>query len=102
MLVWTGQSSRCLVPRRKTSRRSLSRTTSAVHVCKFPETAREHLWRRLSNPDDLQVTFVIPKFHLEAHGEDCKSTFNLNYTIGAARTCGEGIEAGWPTPTQRL
>jgi hypothetical protein len=46
-------------------------------------------------PDDLQITFVIPKFHLEAHGEDCKSSFNLNYTIGAARTCGEGIEAGW-------
>lgn len=44
---------------------------------------------------DLQVNFVIPKFHLEAHSEDCKSSFNLNHTVGAARTCGEGIEAGW-------
>ena len=62
-----------------------------------------NFWQRLENiygdvyqvPDDLQVTFIIPKFHLEAHGEDCKCSFNLNHTIGAARTCGEGIEAGW-------
>lgn len=46
-------------------------------------------------PDDLQITFVIPKFQLEAHGEECKSSFNLNYTTGAARTCGEGVETGW-------
>lgn len=62
-----------------------------------------NFWERLEKiygdiyqvPDDRQVTFVIPKFHLEAHGEDCKCAFNLNYTIGAARTCGEGIETGW-------
>jgi Kyakuja-Dileera-Zisupton transposase len=62
-----------------------------------------NFWQRLKKiyndvyqlPDDLQVNFVIPKFHLEAHGEDCKSSFNLNHTVGAARTCGEGIEAGW-------
>lgn len=46
-------------------------------------------------PDDYEFTFVVPKFHLEAHGEDCKCAFNLNYTKGVARTCGEGIEAGW-------
>lgn len=46
-------------------------------------------------PKDLQVTFVIPKFYLEAHGEDCKAAFSLNNTTGAARTCGEGIETGW-------
>ena len=46
-------------------------------------------------PDDAHITFVVPKFHLEAHGEACKCAFNLNHTTGAARTCGEGIEAGW-------
>jgi hypothetical protein len=46
-------------------------------------------------PDDSQFTFVIPKFHLEAHGEDCKCTFNLNHMVGVAWTCGEVIEAGW-------
>ena len=45
--------------------------------------------------DDVEIVFVIPKFHIEAHGEDCKCAFNLNFTRGAARTCGEGIEAGW-------
>jgi hypothetical protein len=62
-----------------------------------------NFWQRLENiysniyqiPNDLQVTFVIPKFHLEAHGKDCKCSFNLNHTLGAARTCGKGIEAGW-------
>lgn len=62
-----------------------------------------HFWQRLKDlydniyqiPKDLQITFVIPKFHLEAHGEDCKASFNLNHTTGAARTCGEGIETGW-------
>ncbi|KZV60704.1 hypothetical protein PENSPDRAFT_694042 [Peniophora sp. CONT] len=46
-------------------------------------------------PDDFLLHFVIPKFHIEAHGEVCKAAFNLNHTVGAARTCGEGIEAGW-------
>ncbi|VDB96085.1 unnamed protein product [Peniophora sp. CBMAI 1063] len=48
-----------------------------------------------SLPDDAMVTFVVPKFHLEVHGEDCKCAFNLNHTSGAGRTCGEGVEAGW-------
>ena len=46
-------------------------------------------------PDDACLTFVIPKFHLEAHGEHCKCAFNLNHTYGAGWTCGEGIEANW-------
>jgi hypothetical protein len=46
-------------------------------------------------PDNAVITFAIPKFHIEAHGEDCKCAFNLNHLAGAARTCGEGIEAGW-------
>ncbi|KZV60023.1 hypothetical protein PENSPDRAFT_552578, partial [Peniophora sp. CONT] len=46
-------------------------------------------------PPDALITFVVPKFHLEAHGEDCKCAFNLNHTSGAGRTCGEGVEAGW-------
>ncbi|KAI0057515.1 hypothetical protein BV25DRAFT_1812302 [Artomyces pyxidatus] len=41
------------------------------------------------------VTFLIPKFHLLAHGQSCQLNFSLNYTEGVARTCGEGIEAGW-------
>ncbi|VDC02319.1 unnamed protein product [Peniophora sp. CBMAI 1063] len=45
--------------------------------------------------DDVIINFVIPKFHLEVHGDMCKACFDLNKTHGAARTCAEGIEAGW-------
>ncbi|KAI0037608.1 hypothetical protein FA95DRAFT_1578725, partial [Auriscalpium vulgare] len=41
------------------------------------------------------IIFLIPKFHLLAHGLPCQVGFNLNNTEGMARTCGEGIEAGW-------
>ena len=41
------------------------------------------------------VRYCIPKFHLPAHGPDCDEDYDLNKTQGAARTCGEGIEAGW-------
>jgi hypothetical protein len=48
-----------------------------------------NFWQRLENiygdvyqvPDDLQVTFVIPKFHLEAHGEDCKGLFGNGTSV---------------------
>lgn len=62
-----------------------------------------NFWQRLKKiysdvyqlPDDLRVNFVIPKFHLEVHGEECKCSFNLNHTARATWTCGEGIEVGW-------
>ena len=62
-----------------------------------------HFWEQLEKIysdvyqilEDLQITFVIPKFHLEAHSKDCKASFNLNHTIGARWTCGKVIEAGW-------
>lgn len=41
------------------------------------------------------VMYKIPKFHLVAHGASCQTLFNFNFTKGAARTCGEGIEQGW-------
>ncbi|KAI0055066.1 hypothetical protein BV25DRAFT_1873220 [Artomyces pyxidatus] len=41
------------------------------------------------------ITFVVPKFHLLAHGTSCQVSYSLNFTEGVGRTCGEGIEAGW-------
>ncbi|KAI0067061.1 hypothetical protein BV25DRAFT_1912397 [Artomyces pyxidatus] len=41
------------------------------------------------------ITFLIPKFHLLAHGTPCQVSYSLNFTEGVGRTCGEGIEAGW-------
>lgn len=56
----------------------------------------EELYGNLFDLDpDMEIVFVVPKFHLGAHGDDCKGRFNLNFTCGAGRTCGEGVEAGW-------
>ncbi|KAJ7818764.1 hypothetical protein B0H14DRAFT_2372989 [Mycena olivaceomarginata] len=41
------------------------------------------------------VTFVIPKLHIYGHKLLCQLNFSLNFTPGAARTDGEGIERPW-------
>ena len=38
---------------------------------------------------------VVPKLHLSGHGQNCQLGYNINFTKGAARMCGEGIESGW-------
>ncbi|KAI0055824.1 hypothetical protein BV25DRAFT_1815103, partial [Artomyces pyxidatus] len=63
----------------------------------------KNFYKRLKNfpsklwlkSDDIDIKFVIPKFHLQAHGEPCQIAYSLNYTEGVGRTYGEGIEAGW-------
>ena len=45
--------------------------------------------------ETIWLKFCVPKFHLLAHGIGCQLRLNLNYTQGAGRVCGEGIEAGW-------
>lgn len=47
------------------------------------------------NFDDIQVTFVVPDFHLLGHGDKCQIPFSFNYLPGAARTSGEIVETGW-------
>lgn len=64
----------------------------SVHLVERLESVYGDLYQL---PEDADLTFVIPKFHLEAHGENCKCAFNLNHTVGVGRTCGEGVEAGW-------
>jgi hypothetical protein len=39
--------------------------------------------------------FLIPKLHIYGHKLSCQLNFSLNYTLGAARTDGEGIERPW-------
>jgi hypothetical protein len=54
----------------------------------FPPDLREALENR-------QIRYVIPKFHLPAHGFRCWSMFSLNRIPGSARVDGEGIERLW-------
>ena len=49
----------------------------------------------LHSVDTILFNFVIPKFHISAHGEDCQDKFSLNYHTNMACTDGENIERGW-------
>lgn len=62
------------------------------------------IWARMSQyPHSLQVdhtgrqsfVFLVPKFHLPAHIEQCHTSFSFNLTPGVARTDGEAPERGW-------
>jgi hypothetical protein len=41
------------------------------------------------------IQFLVPKFHLPAHIEDCNNDFSFNLTCGVGRTDGEAPERGW-------
>lgn len=49
------------------------------------------LLRRL----DFVLRYVIPKFHISAHGPKCQTIFSFNFLPFMARTDGENIERGW-------
>ena len=45
--------------------------------------------------DILDLTYLIPKFHLHAHIAECQCEFSFNFIPGSARTDGEAPERGW-------
>src|SRR4051812_8407359 len=49
----------------------------------------------ISNSPDLDVTCLVPKFHLNAHIEKCRSDFSFNYEPHVGRTDGEAPERAW-------
>ncbi|KAF8056174.1 hypothetical protein FPV67DRAFT_1432087 [Lyophyllum atratum] len=68
-------------------------------VCQWHKNLRE---RMLSYPHELHlsgsvkyISFLIPKFHLPAHIEDCNILYSFNLVKGVGRTDGEAPERGW-------
>ncbi|KLO06045.1 hypothetical protein SCHPADRAFT_806026, partial [Schizopora paradoxa] len=47
------------------------------------------------DPLTVDLEYVIPKFHISAHGSKCQGKFSLNYRRYMGRTDGENIERGW-------
>ncbi|KAF7783272.1 hypothetical protein Agabi119p4_2648 [Agaricus bisporus var. burnettii] len=47
------------------------------------------------NQGNVDITFLVPKFHLPAHIEKCHREYSFNLTKGVGRTDGEGVERGW-------
>ena len=43
----------------------------------------------------LDISFVVPKFHLPAHILKCQTAFSFNFTRWVGRTDGEAPERGW-------
>jgi hypothetical protein len=44
---------------------------------------------------NLDIKFLVAKFHLEAHTVKCQAPFSFNYAVGVGRTDGEGVERNW-------
>ena len=47
------------------------------------------------NTLDVDIRFLVPKFHLPAHIEKCQQSFSFNYAKFVGRTDGEAPERGW-------
>ena len=50
-------------------------------------------WR--INTHEVDIRFLVPKFHLPAHIESCQQSFSFNYAKFVGRTDGEAPERGW-------
>jgi hypothetical protein len=46
-------------------------------------------------PESTKIDVAIPTWHINGHGEKCRSSFNLSYLEGAGRTVGEDVETIW-------
>ncbi|KAJ7698223.1 hypothetical protein B0H14DRAFT_2417944, partial [Mycena olivaceomarginata] len=63
----------------------------------------KNLWERMRifdpdvqfKQDEKHLVFLVPKFHLPAHIEQCNIDFSFNLTPGVGRTDGEAPERGW-------
>ena len=45
--------------------------------------------------ETTQLDVAIPGWHINGHGEVCRTNFNLSYMEGAGRTVGEDVETTW-------
>lgn len=56
-------------------------------MIEFPEKMRI--------PGTTKIKTAVPSWHINDHGASCRNNFNLGYTPGVGRTCGEEVEAAW-------
>ena len=66
--------------------------------CQWSRNLHQRFAAYPSNPissGELDVTVLVPKFHLAAHIEKCQTEFSFNYVPGVGRTDGEAPERGW-------
>jgi hypothetical protein len=49
----------------------------------------------VSSSPNLDMRFLVPKFHLPAHIPKCQADYSFNFTPFVGRTDGEAPERGW-------
>ncbi|KIJ32909.1 hypothetical protein M422DRAFT_183871, partial [Sphaerobolus stellatus SS14] len=49
----------------------------------------------LERLQQVELVWLVPKFHLAAHIEGCADTYSFNWTADVGRTCGEIVESNW-------
>jgi len=62
----------------------------------------KHFRRRMQEfPDDMkldpnmEIDVGVPSWHINGHGDNCRSDFYMGYMQGVGRTCGEEVETTW-------
>jgi hypothetical protein len=75
-------------------------TLSYDIVCQWSRNFKKRLSqfpKHMQIPDEVlsSITYVIPKFHIYAHGSACQTRFSLNYLKNSARMDGEDPERWW-------
>jgi Kyakuja-Dileera-Zisupton transposase len=57
-------------------------------------------WPLISSEEEhylksMTIKWLVPKYHLAAHVEQCADKFSFNYTANVGRTHGEIVESNW-------
>ncbi|GBE81977.1 hypothetical protein SCP_0403530 [Sparassis crispa] len=62
----------------------------------------KNFWKRMDDlparlhlNERVKLDGKVPKLHLEMHQEACHAPYSFNFTLGAGRTNGEGVERNW-------
>ncbi|KAJ7169278.1 hypothetical protein C8R43DRAFT_1085538 [Mycena crocata] len=90
---------------RGTASSGIGTVDSSLAVGDLQLGERYNIWVQMSKyspslwfeGDRKYMTFLVPKFHLPAHIEECNLRFSFNLTRDVGRTDGEAPERGWAT-----
>ena len=67
-------------------------------ACQWSKNLRKRMLEyadHLQLPEEMEIDVGIPSWHVNGHGEWCRSHLSLSYIPGVGRTCGEDIETTW-------
>ena len=67
-------------------------------ACQWSRNLSKRVQTYPTNPlssNEIDLTFLVPKFHLPAHIEKCQTNYSFNLVPGVGRTDGEAPECGW-------